>query len=144
MQPPCRPQRRIAFHLATLALAALGSGCASLDSAATRSADVAPLAPSREEQVFRYQSRVADALLDVYPLLDTLTAADPALVDAEQRMTRACGPLTEAVVARLEGREPSLALRWRVFTTTDNCERAAQRIERLLHHHDAVQGITTI
>lgn len=89
-------------------------------------------APSRAERVFLYQSRVADALLDRYPLLETFDDADPALVAAEAHMTETCSPLTRAVLARLEGDTPSLGLRFKVLTTLSKCERAARRIDRLL------------
>ena len=88
---------------------------------------------SRAERVFLYQSRVADALLDHYPLLDAFQEADPALIAAEERMTETCSPLTRAVLAELEGEKPSLGLRFKVLTTLDDCERAARRIDRLLH-----------
>lgn len=120
-----------------LALALVG--CASV---APRTAEIAPApardeARSRAEQVFLYQSRVADALLDRYPLLDVFSAADPRLVAAEARMTEACGPLTQVVLSRLEGRDPPLMLRLQVLYTTDDCERAARRIERLMRATDA-------
>lgn len=129
-----------ALHGTCAFLLALGLlGCASV---APRPVEPEPTAadqeqPSRAEQVFVYQSRVANALLDRYPLLDVLAAADPQLVAAEARMTEVCGPLTEAVVSRLEGREPPLMLRLRVMYTTGDCERAAQHVEHLLRIPDS-------
>jgi len=132
--------RHIALRNATLGVLALAmAGCASV---APRSAEDAT-APARDrpssraEQVFLYQSRVADALLDRYPLLDMFREADPRLVMAEARMTEVCGPLTQAVLSRLEGREPPLMLRFQVMYTTGDCERAARRIERLLRAADS-------
>lgn len=87
---------------------------------------------SRAESVFLYQSRVADALLDRYPLLDVFAGADPALVEAEAHMTEACSPLTQAVLATFEGEQPSLVLRWKVMNTIDECEQAARHTESLI------------
>ncbi|MEQ8231870.1 MAG: hypothetical protein RLW61_08670 [Gammaproteobacteria bacterium] len=124
-----RGRHRLRSITAALALA-LSAGCATLPPPVARV--VGAVEPSRAEEVFRYQSRVADALLDRYPLLEVFEEADPALLAAEARMTESCSPLTRAVLARLEGERPSLGLRLRVFTTLDDCERAARRMERLL------------
>ncbi|MCB1749298.1 MAG: hypothetical protein H6977_06930 [Gammaproteobacteria bacterium] len=112
-------------------LALFASGCASLASPPREA--VAAHEPSRAERIFLYQSRVADALLDRYPLLEVFEEADPALIAAEAKMTENCSPLTRAVLARLEGSSPSLGLRFKVFTTLDDCERAARRIDKLLN-----------
>lgn len=120
-----------------LALAVAGGGCATLPPPATTMGEAKA---SRAEQVFRYQSRVADALLDRYPLLSIFDDADPALLDAEAHMTRSCSALTRAVLAEVEGERPSLGLRFRVFTSLDDCERAARRIERLLEIQSADGG----
>ena len=120
-----------------LVLAAAGSGCATLPPPA---ATIDQPKASRAEQVFRYQSRVADALLDRYPLLSIFGDADPALLDAEAHMTESCSALTRAVLAEVEGERPSLGLRFRVFTSLDDCERAARRIERLLDVQSADGG----
>ena len=82
--------------------------------------------------MFRYQSHVADVLLDHYPMLDVFAGADPALLAAEARMTEVCSPLTQAVLARFEGQEPSLLLQLKVMETIDDCERAARDTEHLL------------
>lgn len=59
--------------------------------------------------MFVFQSRVADnSLMDRYPLREDFAAAEPALLQAEGRMTEACGPLTRAVVRHLEGRNQSV------------------------------------
>ena len=123
------------YPLSALTLLILSvAGCASIpDTSGTPNADATnERAASHAEQVFRYQSRVADALLDHYPLLDVFAGADPALISAEAAMTGACGALTQAVLARIEGREPSLLLRLEVMSTLDECERATQRTEQLL------------
>lgn len=127
-------------RILSLSLLILLNACAGT---ATRSnnADLAEIDQqrSRAEQVFLYQSRVADALLDEYPLLDSFAEADPELVAAEARMNETCSPLTRAVLAQLEGQQPSLGLRFQVFTTLGACERAAQRIENLIRN-PAPQG----
>jgi hypothetical protein len=140
-----RGQRRSSFHpdrpgptLAVTALSLLLGGCASLAGAPPDEVRTAAHEPSRAERVFLYQSRVADALLDRYPLLEVFEEADPALVAAEARMTENWSPLTRAVLARLEGSGPSLGLRFKVFTTLDDCERAARRIDKLLHGDSAL------
>ena len=89
---------------------------------------------SLAERVFLYQRRVAYSLLDRYPLMEIFAEADPALIAAEAHMTRSCSPLTQAVLQHFEGERPSLALRFRVFTTIGECERAARHIDRLLNH----------
>ena len=99
---------------------------------------------SHAERVFLYQSRVADALLDHYPLLDVFAGADPALIKAEAHMTEACSPLTQAVLATFEGEELSLALRWKVMNTIDECERAARLTESLISNTAIAAGAPTI
>jgi len=119
--------------LCVLALATI-AGCATTAPRSTEHETIAAEdPPSRAERVFRYQSRVADALLDRYPLLEVFAEADPALIAAERKMTRKCSPLTRAMLSRLEGERPSLRLRIKVFTSIDDCERAAQKIDRLLN-----------
>lgn len=115
-------------------LAALLAGCATV-SATRDGAENARAANSlsRAERVFLYQSRIADALLDHYPLLEVFEDADPVLVEAEAEMTQSCSPLTRAVLAHFEGRKPSLALRFRVMTSIGACERAARKMDQLLN-----------
>ncbi|MGR8920523.1 MAG: hypothetical protein ACU85V_12975, partial [Gammaproteobacteria bacterium] len=118
------------------ALAALAGGCASTPPGpAASAAETAAYArgSSRAERVFLYQSRMADALLNEYPLVEIFEEADPALIEAEATMTRSCSPLTQAVIARLEGDGPSLGLRLQVFTTIGECEKAARTIDNILH-----------
>ncbi len=87
---------------------------------------------ARAERVFVYQSRLADALLDRYPLREDFAAADPALIAAETRMTEACGTLTRAVLRHLEGREQSVKQKLKVARSLSGCEQAARRIEAML------------
>ena len=129
----CARFARCCIITAGIGAAALVSACASL------AGDGAPSGETNEaraERVFRYQSRLADALLDRYPLREQLADADPRLVAAEARMTESCGSLTRAVVENLEGREPSVELKLAVWNSLDDCERAAQTIERMIEKLD--------
>ena len=87
---------------------------------------------ARAKRVFVFQSRVADALLDRYPLREDFVSAEPELLQAEGRMTDACGPLTRAVVRHLEGRSQSVKQKLKVARSLDDCEYAAQRLEALM------------
>ena len=131
---PARFRTPALVHFAGAALCLVLQGCATSGTTlATATPPAAkPIASSRAEQVFLYQSRVADQLLDEYPLLETFAEADPALVAAEAKMTRKCSALTQAMLTRLEGEQPSLGLRLKVLTSLDDCERAARKIERIL------------
>ncbi|MEX2480927.1 MAG: hypothetical protein WD928_08705 [Gammaproteobacteria bacterium] len=124
-----------ALRILACAAVAIGvSGCATTSTKPQESA--AERSSSRAERVFLYQSRVADALLDHYPLVEVFAKADPVLVAAEKKMTRKCSPLTRAMLTRIEGDRPSLLLRLEVFTSLSDCERAARRIDRLLNGND--------
>jgi len=113
-------------------------GCASVTPPPARSASpaVEPQASedteARAKRVFVFQSRVADALLDRYPLREDFAAAEPRLLKAESRMTEACGPLTRAVVRHLEGRKQSVKQKLKVARSLNDCESAAQRVEAMM------------
>lgn len=87
---------------------------------------------ARAERIFVYQSRVADALLDRYPLREDFSAADAGLLQAEGRMTEACGALTRAVVRHLEGRKQSVKQKLKVARSLDSCEAAAQQLNAMM------------
>ena len=87
---------------------------------------------ARAKRVFVYQSRVADALLDRYPLREDFAAADAGLLQAEGRMTETCGALTRAVVRHLEGRKQSVKQKLKVARSLDSCEAAAQRLDAMM------------
>ena len=53
-------------------------------------------------------------------------------MNAEERITESCGPLTQAVLTHVNEGKPSLQLRLRGMTTIDDCERAAQEMDNLL------------
>ncbi len=123
----------VAVTMAVIAAAAVAlGGCATNMAPTDTTIGASDDSRSRAEAVFRYQSRVADALLDHYPMLDVFAEADPALRAAEARMTEVCSPLTQAVLARFEGQEPSLLLQIKVMETIDDCERAAHDTETLI------------
>ena len=90
---------------------------------------------ARVKRVFRYESRVADALLDRYPLREDFAGADPALVAAEARMNDRCGAVTRVVLEKLEGGAPSWVQQLRVMRSLEPCERAARRVEHLLDQY---------
>ena len=113
-------------------------GCATV-SAPPATGATAPLAVVHDEdgeahakRVFVYQSHVADALLDRYPLREDFVAAEPALVEAESRMTDACGPLARAVVRHMEGRKQSVKQKLKVARSLNGCESAARRVEVMM------------
>ena len=87
---------------------------------------------ARAKRVFVYQSRVADALLDRYPLREDFAAADSSLLKAEDHMTEACGALTRAVVRHLEGRKQSVKQKLKVARSLDACEAAAHRLDAMM------------
>jgi hypothetical protein len=87
---------------------------------------------ARAKRVFVFESRVADALMDRYPLREDFEAAEPDLVKAEAHMTDACGPLTRAVVRDLEGRKQSIKHKLKVARSLDDCETAARRVGAML------------
>ena len=119
-----------------LVIVLLATGCASLSdkgdapsAEASRSTQDIP----RAERVFRYHSRVANALIDRYPLLEVMENADPVVIEAETQMAESCSALTQAVLTGFEGRKPSLKLRFRVMRTIDDCERATREMDDLLN-----------
>ncbi len=119
-----------------LLIVLLATGCASLsDTRDTASVDAPRNAQEmpRAKRVFLYQSRVANALLDRYPLLEILENAAPEVVDAEARMAESCSALSEAVLTEFEGKKLSLKLRFRVMRTIDDCESATRNMDELLN-----------
>ena len=134
---------RYEHHMATLlralvlaAVACAAAGCATAPSANRHASAVAArgheTTEARVARIFRYQSRVADALLDRYPLREDFVSADPALVAAEARMNDQCAAVTRVVVNSLEGDSPSLVQRLFAMRSLHPCERATRRVERLL------------
>ncbi len=123
-------------------LAMLIASCTTMSKAPTYPDKFAPQTGddrSRAERVFLYQSRIANKLLDYYPLVEVFEQADPTLIAAEARMTESCGHLTQAVLAHLEGHQASLGLKFRVMNSIDECERSARKIEQMLKATDAAE-----
>lgn len=98
-----------------------------------------PKQRSRAMEVFFYQSRVGDAVMDKYPFLD---AGDghPQLVAAEARMMSACSHLAQAAIHKVSGGEPGVRLKFMVFLTLDTCENAAKHVETLLSSDTILAG----
>lgn len=90
-----------------------------------------PRQRSRAMDVFLYQSRVGDAVMDKYPFLDA-GEGHPRLVAAEARMMSACSHLAQAALHKVSGGEPGVRLKFMVFLTLDTCEKAAKHVETLL------------
>ena len=99
-------------------------------SVAKQSVD-APKQRTRAMDIFFYQSRVGDAVMNKYPFLD-LEDGDPNLIAAEARMMAACSHLAQAALHKVSGGEPGVQLKFKVFLTLDSCEHAARRVEALL------------
>ena len=122
-------------------IAILGAGWVMVDSAPAITEAVAAsteLDPTRAEQVFRYQGRVANTLLDHYPLLENFANVDPRLIAAEAVMNDACSRLTQAVLTHAAGDELSLSLKLGAMTSIDDCEAATARVEQLLHSAESI------
>lgn len=125
--------------LFTILLAGLfAGGCSSVSSKPTAEASV-PTAQAvsadegRVEQVFVYQGRVANDLLERYQFAEGPEAEmDPVLAAAEARMTDSCSYLNQAAVSYLAGTEPTLRLKMHVYATVDKCEAAADTVAALL------------
>ena len=121
----------------------LVAGCSTISKAPTNPDTLAPQTGndrSWAERVFLYQSRIANKLLDYYPLIEVFEQADPSLIAAEARMTGSCRYLTRAVLAQLERNQPSLDLKFKVVNNIDECERSAQKIEQMLKATDVVDA----
>lgn len=145
---PCRKETRMSgslssggskFVVVALVAALLWlPGCATVsapfDTGAAATVAVVPGedGEAHAKRVFVYQSHVADALLDRYPLREDFVAAEPALLQAESHMTDACGPLARAVVRHMEGRKQSVKQKLKVARSLDGCESAARRVEVMM------------
>jgi len=131
----CAPTR-MPKMLATLALGAL-SACANtppLEAFVTQESTAA-----RAERVFRYQSRIADSLLDRYPMREDFARADWRLQNAEATMTESCGALTRAVLSDVAGEELSWSDKLAVMESLTPCEHAARALDDLILQLDQPQ-----
>ncbi len=119
----------------------LVGGCASTGSQTEPQPDPVPTAQAaaagedRVKQVFVYQGRVANDLLERYQFVEGPEAEmDPVLSAAEARMTDACTYLNQAAVSYLAGTEPGWRLKMRVYASVDDCAAAADDVAALLDH----------
>lgn len=126
-------QRDVAL-LAVFCCVALGA-CSSVN---TRTADGQPIRMTREafaeyvEETFRYHNRVVNDIILASSFGDEDSAAEPALVRAEEEMAALCLPLNEMVSATIEGHEPSLWEKTLLLNQVPACEAATRRVERLI------------
>ena len=118
--------------LATLAIAALISGCA-----VPFFGGYGANGQSREEfehhveEVFRLQNQMTS---EVMMLLESDEAKKPeALMQAEQHMQQVCADLNEYVSRDIDGLSSGLFLRRRVEKSAIDCEQAALAIKPLLN-----------
>lgn len=127
---------RVAAPLLLLAALCAG-GCASTESRkATSPVPVAQAATAGQErikQVFVYQGRVANDLLERYQFAEGPDAEmDPVLAAADARMTEACTYLNQAAVSHLAGTAPGWRLKMKVYASVDACAAAAADVAALL------------
>lgn len=114
--------------------AALLAGCAGFERRDPAAAAVPQSARElRVREVFVYQGRVANDLLERYQFDAAPGAADdPVLTAAEADMTERCTYLNQAAVSYLEGGEPGWRLKMKMLASVDACEAAARDVARLL------------
>ena len=132
MKEVANTRLKVLRAVAFAGVAMLVASCSTISKAPTNPDTLAPQTGtdrSRAERVFLYQSRIANKLLDYYPL-----------IAAEARMTGSCRYLTRAVLAQLERNQPSLDLKFKVVNNIDECERSAQKIEQMLKATDVVDA----
>jgi hypothetical protein len=84
------------------------------------------------EGVFRLQNSITSEIMAL-PETDDAKNHD-ALLQAEQKMQEACGPLNEYASRESEGLSIGLFLRRRVGKSAIDCEQAAQKVKSLLGH----------
>lgn len=135
-EEPHRTQRITAPLLLMLASLVAG-GCASTGSQTPEpsvpTAQVAEAEEDHVQQVFVYQGRVANDLLERYQFAEGPDAEmDPVLAAAEGRMTDACTYLNQAAVSYLAGTEPGWRLKMHVYASVDDCAAAADDVAALL------------
>lgn len=138
------PVSKLRFALLIITLGLLAGACATPTPRPAASWPVSAPHSSydaRVEQVFLYQSRIANELLDRYPFEESFnTDADPVLRAAEARMTARCGFVSQVALMRLEAQEPSLALKLKVLVTVNSCEAAAHEVAGLLTRGNATMA----
>lgn len=125
--------RRVAPALLFVALVAISWTVASSSTRYTTWKDgLRASLHARVIDVFQHQSRVADELLDQYPLREQFLAADPHLVAAERRMNQNCSAVAASAVKTVEGEAPSWLEHFRLARHLEPCDEAASKVELLL------------
>lgn len=117
-----------AMSIGTILSLHLIAGCATVSTSSEPLVASGPEA--RIKEVFLFQARVANELLDRYPLADI--EMTPALADAEARLVERCGYLNQAAISHIEGGSIGLDLKLKVFASVDGCEAAAHELSNLL------------
>lgn len=122
------------------------TGCATLSAPNSLVTATAGAYDSRAEEIFRYQSRIANSVLDRHGYLEIESAVDldPTLVAADARMAEVCRYLNQAALGKAEGRAPDWDLKFKVFATTGACAQAAREVESLLHNAGNSVATTTL
>ncbi len=125
-------------------------GCASTGNRDTRAVqtpkvETAAASEGRVKQVFVYQGRVANDLLERYQFADGPEAEmDPVLSAAEARMNEACTWLNQAAVSYLAGTAPSWRLKMRVYASVEDCAAAADDVAALLEQESQPFAVSEV
>jgi hypothetical protein len=83
------------------------------------------------ESVFKLQNSLTSEIME---FMETDVGNHDDLLDAEQHMQEACGPLNEYATRESEGLSPGFMLSRRVEKTALDCEQAAEKVKTLLGH----------
>ena len=136
MIAPLAPSRFTTMAALVTLSSVLFSGCATVAPTLTTSSYDATEDNDQAEQVFFYESRIANAVLDRIALreIEESGELDPTLAAADARLAEVCRHLNEAAITRAEGQVASWDLKLRVLATTSACEHAAREVELLLEN----------
>ncbi len=141
---------RGAAPLILLLASLVAGGCASTGNRDTRAvqmpnAQTAAATEDRVKQVFVYQGRVANDLLERYQFADGPEAEmDPVLSAAEARMDEACTWLNQAAVSYLAGTAPGWRLKMRVYASVEDCAAAANDVAALLEQESQPFAVSEV
>ena len=83
------------------------------------------------ESVFKLQNSLTSEIMEY---LETDVSNHDDLLEAEQHMQQACGPLNEYASRESEGLSTGILLSRRVEKTAIDCEQAAEKVKLLLGH----------
>ena len=84
------------------------------------------------EEVFKLQNNITSRIMLLMSNVDFMPAQP--LVDAEQHMQQLCSPVNEYAARELDGLHASFLLQSRVEKSIENCDKAAQEVEKLLNN----------